>query len=149
MPNARAVQEQFLSRLHEYKNRLAYLTANDWALLIDRSSALSFKKNDYLVHQGKPSDVLYLIAAGTVHVSVSGISVAQLGPGEICGEMAFLENSLPSASAKAAGEIEVYALKWSALTDLFELFPHLGSRFYRSLALSLSRRLRDLVARQK
>jgi hypothetical protein len=28
---------------------------------------------------------------------------------------------------------------------MFELFPHLASRFYRSLATNLSRRLRDLI----
>ena len=33
----------------------------------------------------------------------------------------------------------------TALLDLFELFPHMESRFYRSLAVSLSRRLRDQI----
>jgi hypothetical protein len=43
----------------------------------------------------------------------------------------------------------VCAIEWSALSDLFELYPHLGSRFYRSLAVNLSRRMRELlVAKQ-
>jgi hypothetical protein len=33
------------------------------------------------------------------------------------------------------------------LEDLFELYPHLASRFYRSLAVILSRRLREQIAK--
>lgn len=148
MPKARA-HELFLSKLNDYKNRLPYLTENDWALLIDRSKALSFKENEPLIYQGKPTEVMYLIASGKVNVSFGGKHLSQIGPGEICGEMSFLENSLPSATAIAAADVDAYAVNWSTLTDLFELFPHLASRFYRSLALNLSRRLRELVARQK
>ena len=63
--------------------------------------------------------------------------------------MAFLENNLASATAKAEEAVEAYALDWSSLGELFELFPHLASRFYRSLAVNLSRRLREqLMAKQ-
>jgi CRP-like cAMP-binding protein len=60
--------------------------------------------------------------------------------------MAFLENSVPSATVIAKDEIKAYAIEWEVLYDLFELFPHLASRFYRSLALNLSRRLREQIA---
>jgi CRP-like cAMP-binding protein len=59
--------------------------------------------------------------------------------------MAFLENGVASASVTAAEPLEVCAIEWSALSDLFELYPHLGSRFYRSLAVNLSRRMRELL----
>jgi len=60
--------------------------------------------------------------------------------GETCGEMAFLEDSVASATAVAEEDVKAYVLY-----DLFELFPHLGSRFYRSLAVNLSRRLREQI----
>src|SRR5438552_18646585 len=71
--------------------------------------------------------------------------IAQIGPGQISGEMAFLENDVASATVTAEEELKAYALEWSALKDLFELFPHLASRFYRSLAVTLARRLRDQI----
>jgi CRP-like cAMP-binding protein len=71
--------------------------------------------------------------------------IAHIGPGQVCGEMAFLENGAASATVTADEDVEACAIEWSALSDLFELFPHLGSRFYRSLAVSLSRRLRDQI----
>jgi CRP-like cAMP-binding protein len=59
--------------------------------------------------------------------------------------MAFLEDSVASATATAEEEVEAYALEWTILQDLFELFPHLASRFYRSVAVNLSRRLREQI----
>ncbi|PYX09669.1 MAG: hypothetical protein DMG88_05370 [Acidobacteria bacterium] len=142
-------QQQLLSLLQTAKNPLKYLTPNDWALIIDKAKRLSFKKDEKLVSYGKQSRTLYVLGAGKVSIAVSGTRIAQIGPGEICGEMAFLENSVASATATAEGEVEAYSLEWSVLEDLFELFPHLASRFYRSVAVNLSRRLREqIVAKQ-
>jgi CRP-like cAMP-binding protein len=60
--------------------------------------------------------------------------------------MAFLESSFASATVIADDEVETYAVAWATLADLFQLFPHLASRFYRSLAVNLSRRLREQIA---
>jgi CRP-like cAMP-binding protein len=139
--------EQLLSTLRTAKNGLEYLTLNDWTLLIDRAKQVHFKKSEDLIRQGIPVDLIYLIAIGKVSVTVSGARLARLGPGQVCGEMAFLENGLPSATATAEQDVEAYALEWKQLTDLFELFPHLASRFHRSLAVNLSRRLREQNAR--
>ena len=73
------------------------------------------------------------------------MKVAEVGPGEICGEMAFLENSKPAQLVIATDDVEAAAIEWSALSELFQLFPHMGSRFYRSIAISLSRRLREQI----
>jgi CRP-like cAMP-binding protein len=135
--------EQLMSVLRTAKNRLEYLTPNDWSLILDKSRRQSFKKGERLVAQGKQSRALYLLGAGKVNISVAGARIAQIGPGEICGDMAFLENSVASATAIADEAVEAYTLDWSSVESLFELFPHLASRFYRSLAVNLSRRLRE------
>lgn len=138
-------QEQVLSALQSTKDRLEYLTPNDWALITDRAKLVTFKKNEALLRQGKQSNVVYVITSGKVSVAISGTRLARLGPGQVCGEMAFLENTLASATATAEEEVEAYALEWQGLMELFELFPHLASRFYRSLAVNLSRRLREQI----
>lgn len=142
-----SAQEQLFKALQTAKNRLEYLTRNDWALIIDRAQRLTFKENEKLVEQGKHTKTLYLVAAGKVSVVVAKTPIARIGPGEICGEMAFLENSVPSAAVTAEDAIEAYALGWDVLENLFELYPHLASRFYRSLAVILSRRLREQIAK--
>jgi CRP-like cAMP-binding protein len=59
--------------------------------------------------------------------------------------MSFLDELPASADVVAQEPVEAYFLDRPTLQSLFELFPHLASRFYRSLAASLSRRLRDLI----
>jgi extracellular factor (EF) 3-hydroxypalmitic acid methyl ester biosynthesis protein len=142
--------EALLLVLQTAKNRLEYLTQNDWMLIVDRAKKALFKKDDILIHQHRATKVVYLICSGKVQVLTGPKSViATLAAGEICGEMAFLEGGVASASVVALSDVEAYAIDWTALKDLFELFPHLGSRFYRSLAVGLSRRLRDqLLAHQ-
>ncbi len=146
VPKKDAAHEELLSVLRTGKNRLEYLTPNDWQLIVDRSKRTAFNKGDVLIQAGKQNKTVYLLVKGNARVEASTKAfIAQLQPGEVCGEMAFLENGVASASVTAAEALEVCAIEWSALSDLFELYPHLGSRFYRSLAVNLSRRMRDLL----
>ena len=138
-------QEQLLSKLRIAKNGLQYLTQNDWVLLLDRAKRVTFKKGEKLIQQGKQTRLVYLVSKGKISITVAGSDIAKVLPGQVCGEMAFLEDSLASATATAEEDIEAYAFSWSALGDLFELYPHLASRFYRSLAVNLSRRLREQI----
>jgi CRP-like cAMP-binding protein len=147
--STRPSQDQLLASLQTAKNRLQYLSHNDWMLLMDRAKQVTFKKGAVFIQQGSQSKTLYVIAAGKVNVTISGMALAQIGPGEICGEMAFLEDSRPSATATAEEEVQAFGIEWQNLIELFELFPHLGSRFYRSLAVNLSRRLREQIALKK
>jgi CRP-like cAMP-binding protein len=138
--------EHELSVLSSSKNGLIYLTTNDWALVADKAVRATFKKGDVLVQRSKKADGVYFLLKGTARVLIPSQPTARIiGPGEICGEMSFLEDAAASASVVADGEVEAYYLDRSALENLFELFPHLASRFYRSVATNLSRRLRDLI----
>jgi len=146
---SRAANTELLSAIQAAKNRLPYLSPNDWALMIDRAKQVSFKKGEILIQQGVGSKTMYIVAKGKVNVSVFGNSLGKIAPGEICGEMAFLEDSIPSATATADEAVQAFALDWKILGELFELFPHLASRYYRSLAVNLSRRLREQLVPKK
>jgi CRP-like cAMP-binding protein len=138
--------EQELSVLSSSKNGLIYLTANDWALVADKALRVTFKRGDVLVQRSKKSNGVYLLVKGSARVQIPSQPAARIiGPGEICGEMSFLEDAAASASVVSDGDLDAYYLDRSALESLFELFPHLASRFYRSVATNLSRRLRELI----
>ncbi|MGA8618474.1 MAG: cyclic nucleotide-binding domain-containing protein [Candidatus Sulfotelmatobacter sp.] len=138
--------EQEVAVLLSAKNGLNYLTMNDWTLVADKASRVRFKKGEVLVQRGNRGNGVYFLLRGTARVQFSSQpTVRTIGPGEICGEMAFLEDAPASANVSAEGDVEAYHLDRPSLQSLFELYPHLGSRFYRSLATNLSRRLRGLV----
>jgi CRP-like cAMP-binding protein len=140
------VNEQEVVTLLSAKKGLAYLTMNDFTLLADKAHRVRFKKGDVIVPKGKKVNGVYLLLKGAARVHVlSQSGIPKIGPGEICGEMSFLEDAPASVNVIADEEVEAYHLDRLTLQSLFELFPHLGSRFYRSLATNLSHRLRDLI----
>jgi extracellular factor (EF) 3-hydroxypalmitic acid methyl ester biosynthesis protein len=125
---------------------LRYLTVNDWSLMIDKASRVHFRKGTTLVERGKKLDGIFLLLKGSARVQLPMRSSGRMiGPGEICGEMSFLEDALASATVVVEEDMDGYHIDRSTLEGLFELFPHMASRFYRSVAMNLSRRLRDLI----
>ena len=128
------------------KTGLVYLTPNDWALIADKAVRMQFKAGDSMVQKGKRTHGVYLVVKGTagVQITAKGISPG-IHPGEVCGEISFLDELPATANVVAREALEAYYLDRPTLQSMFELYPHLGSRFYRSLASVLSRRLRELI----
>jgi CRP/FNR family cyclic AMP-dependent transcriptional regulator len=128
------------------KHGLVYLSANDWNLIADKASRVSFKTGERIVRRGEKTDGVHIIVEGTAVVELPArVKFPAIGPGEICGEMSFLDEQPASANVIAEEPVEALFLDRPTLYSLFELFPHLGSRFYRSLAANLSHRLRGLI----
>jgi len=143
----RAEMQEFLAVLQAAKNRLEYVTPNDLALILDKATRRSFAQGAQLIQLGKQNPNIIFVAKGSASiVSSRGWQIASVSAGEILGEMAFLEGTKPSATVVADEAVEVYSVSWAELHELFNLFPHLGSRFYRSVAVSLSRRLRQQIS---
>jgi CRP-like cAMP-binding protein len=138
--------QQDLSVLSAAKNGLVYLTTNDWALIADKATRMNFKPGENIVAKGRRTHGVYLILKGTAGVTIPPFTSPSIGPGEICGELSFLDELPASADVVAHETVEAYYLDRPTLQSLFELFPHLASRFYRSLAANMSHRLRDLIA---
>jgi CRP-like cAMP-binding protein len=140
--------EEDLSTLSSAKDGLAHLTPNDWALIVDKALRVRFDKGQSIIQMGKRPKGVYLLLKGTAKVEIPSQNTFRVvGPGEIFGEMSFLEDAPASANVVADAPVEAYQIDHPTLQQLFELFPHLGSRFYRSLATNLSRRLRDVIAK--
>ena len=143
-----AIRNEQFRVLQSSRNRLEYLTANDWALLADKSQLLTFEKDSVLIQAGMRPRYLFFLLHGKARIeSAPLVKVAEVSEGDICGEMSFLEDSVASARVVAETKVETWAIEWTALQQLFDLYPHLGSRFFRSLALNLSRRLRKQISR--
>lgn len=138
--------QQVVSVLLSAKSGLTYLTANDWALISDKAVRMQFKAGEQFVHRGRRTHGIYLLVKGTAFVQIAGHGKArEIGPGDVCGEISLLDELPATADVIANDQVWAYYLDRPALQSLFELFPHLGSRFYRSLASILSRRLRELI----
>ncbi len=124
--------------------QLKYLTANDMALLRTISRRQTFKPREIIIAINSRPNAMFLLISGVAAVEVMrGSPIAKLTAGDICGEMAFIENNAASASVVAETETEVYVLDLIKISETFVHHPHLEARFYKSLALLLSQRLRS------
>jgi CRP-like cAMP-binding protein len=140
------VTAQAVSLLSSSKYGLRYLTSNDWTLISDKAARTTFRKGETIVQKGVKADGVFLLLEGRARVQLPTKTGSRtISPGEICGEMSFLEDQPASASVVAEETVQAFHLDLATLQSLFELFPHLASRFYRSLAANLSHRLRGLI----
>jgi CRP-like cAMP-binding protein len=139
-------QEEDASVLSKAKHGLVYLTANDWALIADKATRLQFKAGAQLVHQDRRTHGIYVLLKGSASAQISSQGASRkIERGEVCGEISFLDELPATANVVADEAVEAYYLDRPTLQSLFELFPHMGSRFYHSLAGILSRRLREMI----
>jgi CRP-like cAMP-binding protein len=144
---SKASQHQDVAVLSAAKGGLVYLTPNDWMLIADKAVRRQFKAGESIVQQGKRTHGVYLLVKGAASVQIPSKGGALgINAGEPCGEISFLDELPATANVVAKEEVETYYLDRATLQSMFELFPHLGSRFYHSLSTILSRRLRELIA---
>jgi len=127
--------------------RLQYLTENDWVLIRARAERRAFGLGEQIIRQGDLGKSFYVIRKGEASVEVASSGgrtiLAWLGPEDVCGDMAFLEQGRYSAAVVAKDEeVEIDEINAHHLRELLQDFPGLASRFYQSLALVLVRRLK-------
>lgn len=107
------------------------------------------KKGDILFREGDPSDAMYVIKKGRLSVTKSKgsgeIELAELGPGEMLGEMAFFDNKPRSAGVKAKQDATIIVLPFSALYAQFKTFPE----WLKAMVKNINGKLRDANAKIK
>lgn len=97
---------------------------------------------------GQPGDKLYIILEGKVRISreVAGMgeeALAVLGPGQVFGEMALLDEAPRSADALAHERCKLLVISKEAFDDLLFLHKDLAYEVLWSCVRMLSTRLRE------
>jgi CRP-like cAMP-binding protein len=85
----------------------------------------SYEAGSMIITEGTNADSFYIVSRGTVEVILprpnqSDVTVLQLGPGKILGEMAFFHERKRRASVRASesGPVEVLVLGYDQLDEL-------------------------------
>ncbi|MBE9102129.1 cyclic nucleotide-binding domain-containing protein [Vacuolonema iberomarrocanum] len=118
----------------------------DWLVQVGKKTPVNAGAT--LIQEGCPVDTLYVLLEGALVVTISaleGRQIAQLACGEVVGEMSFVDAYPPSATVRTLDDSLVLAIPRSALTEKLQSDEGFGCRFYRALAVLLSRRLRGTV----
>ncbi len=97
---------------------------------------------------GDKPDALYIVKSGTVQIYDEGVIFETVGPGGIIGEMALVDGSPRSASAKATSEAEVIPVNEKRFLWMVEQTPFFALKVMRVLTQRLritDNRLRAMI----
>ncbi len=130
-----------------YTGTLQFLTEDDLRLLDQKAQRQRYQPNERILEEGSLRQGLFVVREGTVRVqqdhSGHPVTYATLGPGDLFGEMSFLEHTGASASVYADDEVETDLYDGHHVNALMTSVPGFAARFYQSLAISLAHRLRE------
>ena len=107
--------------------------------LVDKVEHISLKKDDVLFKKGDSGDSLYILQEGWVKLVIedkdgSEIVINQVGPGNVIGEMALIEDQPRSAGVVALNEAKLLKLTEEEFMDVFMSQPLLGLEISRTIA---------------
>jgi CRP-like cAMP-binding protein len=103
---------------------------------------------DTLFREGDPGDALMIVLEGQLIARVrtqagTDEEVARLGPGEVVGEMAFIDAEPRSATVSTVNGATVLTFTRAALTALKKSAPRVAAAIQRNVLFDVARRLRD------
>jgi NTE family protein len=111
--------------------------------LASHGEQLTFERGAVLIEQGAPADVLYLVLSGrfSIHVGGAPAAVAEIGQGQLIGEIGFFAGLARTATVVAVRDSRVLRIT----REQFATFSHTSPDLLRSIIASLARRLGGVV----
>jgi CRP/FNR family transcriptional regulator len=112
----------------------------------------TFPKGTRVFHEGDHSDACYIIRGGSFRVTREhpdgrAITLANLGPGDIFGELAMLDGEVRSASVEALSDGELLALPAVDVRGLLARHPEITVKLVAALVRRL-RQANERISRQ-
>ncbi len=134
---------QFLRKLPLFEG----LSERELARLNEVLYHRSYQTGESLFEYDQPGAALFIIQSGEISIEIpSGenrfTQVAVLPSGSFLGELALLDDSPRSASARALKQTECFSLFRADLHKLVETDPEIATRIYKALATIVGERLK-------
>jgi bacteriocin-type transport-associated protein len=124
---------------------LSEITANLKSWVTDYGSEVQCDGETELITEGEQSEYLYFLVSGTAKVVTSKgnqrIDLAELAPGEMFGEMSFVENRPPVASIITSGSCRLLKVAKTKLQASVEKSNEIGTELYQLFGRKLASQL--------
>jgi CRP/FNR family cyclic AMP-dependent transcriptional regulator len=141
---ALASKEEQLAKIHLF----AGLRPEALRLVAEVTHEETHPQGTVVFRHGDVGEKLYLILEGRVRITreVQGMgeeALAVVGPGEVFGEMALLDDSVRSADARVHEPCRLLAIHRDAFDDLLFVHKDLAYEVLWNVVRTLTRRLRE------
>jgi extracellular factor (EF) 3-hydroxypalmitic acid methyl ester biosynthesis protein len=140
--------------MHEALSLLVDLTPEDVDRLLDLGQEREVHREDPVIVEGEVPADLFIVLEGVLEVQLQaagGQVLGRVGPGELVGEVSWLDGEPASAGVIAVEDGVLLVLPRAALASALESEPDFGMRFARGLGRLVAARLRlrtgELAAR--
>ena len=125
---------------------LGQLSDTDVDWLANMGQRIQVVKGTELIKFGVEIGNLYIVLEGELSIQTNkGFELAKISSGEILGEMSLVDSRPPSASVLVLQDATLLELDKVVLQEKLDMDTGFSSRFYRSIAIFLSERMRSLV----
>jgi CRP-like cAMP-binding protein len=112
------------------------------AAVASRTTTVHARRGDVLMREGALGHEMLVIVEGTAGVFRRDRLLATLGPGDVCGELALIDDGPRSATVIATSELTAEVSSRHEFAELLAVVPRLARPLLRQLAM----RLRDSMA---
>lgn len=133
------------SALYQLVKASTQLTERDWSIVLSGgTTSSSFKRDEIILRESVPNQMLYRVAQGAVRIEKGGKIISRLSVGEMFGEMSLFD-STAKAHATVISDDDMTVVVHSPvgfLQSLFETEPGIQQRFFKSIAIKLAKQLR-------
>jgi uncharacterized membrane protein len=121
-----------------------YLDDDERAVLAQQLDVVRISAGDTVFHVDDPGGVMYVIREGSVEVFLKDdtgerIVLETPGPGEVFGELSFLDGGARSASVVVTEDLEALAVDRDDLNHLFRTHPQAGLDIIAAMGKRLRR----------
>jgi len=104
----------FLKEVSIFAETPETILANVGSILTE----LRVNSGETIITKGQPASSLYIIVDGQVRVHDNELTLGELGPGDVFGELALLDTGLRSATVTATQSVRLLRLEQTAFYDL-------------------------------
>lgn len=127
-----------------------HLSDEERKTLFESMEPSRFDAGAVIITQGALQGTMYLVESGNVRVErppnegegTGPVLIAELGPGEVFGEMSFLDRAPASATVTAISDVELRGIGRAEIDQVTTGDSGFPGRFYKCLALTLVDKLR-------
>ena len=128
---------------------VSYLTDDGHSRLLQAMERCTAAAGDLVFQKGSPSRSLLLVEVGVLEVFDEAVGedvvLAAIGPGEVVGEVGFIDGQARTHNVRARGDCRLRRLTRERLLDLVKDDPQLFAKLTIALARLVAQRFRAAV----
>jgi CRP-like cAMP-binding protein len=123
------------------------LTDTELEIVMRKVFEKPYKKGSTLFVEGMPGEVLYIVTVGGVEITKKTkdrgeVEVAQLGQGEIVGEMSLIDSGARTATGKTSMDSKLVVITKKSFNEILESDPAIAAKILMELLRIVNKRLR-------